>query len=101
MLRLLVDFNEIRDGVVRGLPEDVDGGADLVPGDHIVLHDGGEHEALGTVERLDNDLIYVQINMVTFGPPGRLMVTRHSMRSMNTADEDRIAQPRGEQVAVG
>jgi hypothetical protein len=78
MFRLLVDFNEIQDGVVRGLPEDAEGLGDPSEGDRLLLHDDGEHEAFGTVERLENDLIYAKIDWSSFGPAGRpLIVTRY------------------------
>jgi hypothetical protein len=70
MFRLLADFNEVRDDRVRGLVESLVGTGSVVAGDRILVHDGGE-EAAGTVERIENGLIYVLVDWSTFGPTRR------------------------------
>jgi hypothetical protein len=73
MLRMLVDFNDIRDDAVGGLPEDVEGSDELREGGWILLHDDGEHEALGRVTEAGNDLVRAQIDWSTWGGAGRYM----------------------------
>lgn len=69
MLRLLVDFDRVRDGMVRGRLEDATGPRPLRVGDRVLLHDGGGHEAWGVVHALERDLAPVAIDWATWGPP--------------------------------
>lgn len=64
MFELLVDFNDIRNGVVAGLVDDASGR--LQPGDAVRLHDDGEHECVGTVQRVDGGLIYAKMDWSTW-----------------------------------
>jgi hypothetical protein len=60
MFELLVDFNEIQDDVVAGLIEDASGPLNI--GDQVLLHDDGEHECRGTVDRIEGGLVYLRID---------------------------------------
>jgi hypothetical protein len=71
MFRLLTDFNDIREGTVTGLLEDVEGPHDLRVHDRVLLHDDGEHEAWGTVREVSNGLVRARIDWSTWGPAGR------------------------------
>lgn len=78
MLRLLTDFNEIDGDCVRGLLEDVEGDRPPEPGDRLLVHDGGE-EAAGTVRRIENGLVYVEVDWSTFGPARTVYAGPHGV----------------------
>lgn len=70
-LRLLVDFNEIRDERVRGLQEYATGPREVREGDLVLLSDE-ENEALGRVEDVNaRGLIRVLMDWATWGAAGR------------------------------
>jgi hypothetical protein len=69
VLKLLVDFNDVRDGLARGLMEDASGERPLRVGDHVLLHDAGEHEAWGDVRAVERELVRVSVDWATWGPP--------------------------------
>jgi hypothetical protein len=71
MFRLLTDFNDVRDGCVTGLLEDVQGPQALRVHDRVLLHDDGEHEAWGNVRELANGVVRARIDWSTWGPAGR------------------------------
>ena len=68
MLRLMVDFNEIRDGIVTGLTEDVTGAPRALIGDRVVLHDDGEHEMSGIVTGVRSGLVDATVEWTTWHP---------------------------------
>jgi hypothetical protein len=70
MFRLLTDFNDINNGVVVGLPEDVEGPRALRIGDRVLLHDDGQHEAWGTVTRLLPGLVGLGVDLSTWADAG-------------------------------
>lgn len=87
MLTLRVDFNAARDGCVRGLERDAtaDTTADkLVVGASALLDDGEGNQALGTVQRVENGLVFAEVDWSSWGkivgrtvvitspPPGRV-----------------------------
>ncbi len=77
MYRLLVDFNDIDDGdIVTGLGRSLTGPYPRVvrPGDHIRLHDDGEHEVEGDVTDADGELISAKMDRGTWGPAGHIRV---------------------------
>src|SRR5262249_3877059 len=90
MLRLLTDFNDIDDGdIVTGLARDLIGPnqGTLDMDEWVVLHDDGEHEALGKVSRVQGDLIFAQIVWDTWGSEGRLTIPK---RGENTRTESAV-----------
>ena len=71
MLRLMVDFNDVRDGVVTGLAESVTGTRRASIGDRILLHDDGEHEMWGTVTSTRSGLVDATVEWTTWRPARR------------------------------
>lgn len=72
LLRLLTDFNDIEgSNVVTGLAQGPYAPRPPREGDRILLHDDGEHEALGVVTRVDGDLVSAAIDWSTWGDAGR------------------------------
>ena len=71
MLRLLVDFNDIQEGIAKGLVEGVTGPHRATIGDRVLMHDDGEHEMWGTVTRVRSGLVEVAVEWSTWRP------TRH------------------------
>jgi hypothetical protein len=68
MFKLRVDFNDVREGHVRGLVEDASGPRALRTGDRVLLHDD-EHEAWGTVSAVEGGLVRAAIDCASWGPP--------------------------------
>lgn len=70
MNRLLVDFNDIRDGVVRGFGEHL---ANAQIGDRILVHDGDVHDEKGELltNECEADVIEVKESHYM---PGRLLI---------------------------
>jgi hypothetical protein len=68
MIRLLVDFNNTRDGVVKGALRRLQGdGAQRVDvGDRIFLTDGDEHWSWGRVTRIERGLLFAEIDWSTW-----------------------------------
>lgn len=71
MFCLLTDLNDINAGIARGLVEDAEGSRAIRPGDRVLLHDDGEHEAWGIVTNVSGGLVYARIDWDTWGAPGR------------------------------
>lgn len=65
MHRLRVDFNDVSDGLVRGLAKRVTGPGPLNVGDPIVVHDGSG-EAEGTVASISDGLVRVAVDLTTW-----------------------------------
>ena len=61
MLRLTVDFNAVRDGVVRGLSEELSGKGEITTGERILLDDGEGIQAIGVISNIADDLIYAGV----------------------------------------
>lgn len=74
MFKLLADFNEIEDGVVKGLLEDATGPRPLRVKDRVLLHDDGEHEVWGVVGNIEKGLVSVTLDWDTWGPAGRYRI---------------------------
>ncbi len=60
-LRMLVDFNAVRDGLVRGLMSELDGTGEVVTGERILLDDGEGMRALGVIADITDDLIFAGV----------------------------------------
>jgi hypothetical protein len=73
MLTLIVDFNAAKDGVVRGLIEDVDG-HEPVDGALILLRDGEGNEALGVIRDIADGLVHAEVDWNTWSPEGTIQV---------------------------
>jgi len=72
MIRLLADFNDIHDDLVKALAADTDCHRPLAVDDVVLLEDDGEHEAWGTVvEVTERGLVSVRIDWDTWGAAGR------------------------------
>jgi hypothetical protein len=70
MLTLKVDFNAARDGCVRGLERETTADAPddaLVVGASALLDDGEGNQALGTVQRIENGLIFAEVDWSSWG----------------------------------
>lgn len=70
MFSLAVDFNEVRDGEVRGLAERIEGAGEPHEGDRVWVNDGSE-TAWATITRIERGLIYLAVDWDTFGEPIR------------------------------
>jgi hypothetical protein len=61
MLRLIVDFNAVRNGLVRGLSEDLHGGGEVTTGERIHLDDCEGTQAMGVICKIEDGLIYAGV----------------------------------------
>jgi len=97
MLTLIVDFNAARDGVVRGLLEDVVDGRDLDDGTLVLLRDGEGNEALGSIQGVNDTLIHAAIRWDTWGAEGSIKVV--ASRSLTTGAASVIESISGQGVS--
>ena len=74
MLTLLVDFNTDRDGRARGLEREAVGGetnegalALLDEGALALLDDGEGNQALGTVQRVEDGVVFADVDWSSWG----------------------------------
>lgn len=65
--RLLVDFNDIRDGCCSGLVEDVEGGP-VEPGARVVCHDEESHVEGDVVPSAWEGVVVVRMDWDTWTP---------------------------------
>lgn len=61
MLRLRVDFNAVRDGLVRGRATAISGTGELAKGERVLLDDGEGTQALGVISRIADSLVYAGV----------------------------------------
>lgn len=71
MIRLMVDFNDVQDGIVTGLAESLSGSHATGVGDRLLLHDDGEHEMWATVTSVRHGLIEAVVEWATWRPARR------------------------------
>ncbi len=66
MLTLLVDFNTDRDGRARGLEREAVGG-ETNEGALALLDDGEGNQALGTVQRVEDGVVFADVDWSSWG----------------------------------
>jgi hypothetical protein len=80
MIRLMVDFNDVQDGIVTGLAESLSGSHAAGVGDRVLLHDDGEHEMWATVTSVRHGLIEAAVEWTTWRPARRGRVRNWKQR---------------------
>lgn len=68
MIRLMVDFNDVQDGIVTGLAESLSGSHAAGVGDRALLHDDGEHEMWATITSVRRGLVDATVEWATWRP---------------------------------
>lgn len=72
MLRLLTDFNEIRDGKITKRISRIAAHETLSMSDSVLLHDNGEHEVVARIVDIDQERVLFEIVWSTWGSDGHI-----------------------------
>jgi hypothetical protein len=96
MLRLLTDFNEIRDGKITKRISRIADHETLSVSDSVLLHDNGEHEVVGRIVDIDQERVLFEIVWSTWGPDGHITTATADIEG----NDDDMPLIRGEELLL-